>query len=220
MGQEARAGFWLRIQYNASVINKQDVQGHWRPAVLVNVRVPQATVKTWLQHLRYNNNIYAAWGGGRKGSGRGGGKRRSRRCVTKRGRYEDNGLLRKKERDGRKSFFGGGRKICVKFLKKVCGIFFWGGGTFWGKVKKRCEKTFFWGGGNKFGALFEAGDQDPYPVPACTLPPPQIQNWPGTSGGFLPWGQGSHPHCRDGRGGGWVKRALCDSNKKIFLWGE
>ena len=39
--------------------NKQDVQGHWRPAVLVNVRVPQATVKTWLQHLRYNNNIYS-----------------------------------------------------------------------------------------------------------------------------------------------------------------
>ena len=38
---------------------KQDVQGHWRPAVLVNVRVPQATVKTWLQHLRYNNNIYS-----------------------------------------------------------------------------------------------------------------------------------------------------------------
>ena len=131
-------------------------------------------------------------------------------------------LLRKKERAGRKSFFGGGRKICVKFKKKVCGIFFFffgGGGDFLGKRKKKVRENFFFlGGGNKFGALFEAGDQDPYPVPACTLPPNTKLAW--NFGGVSPMGPGLPPPTAGMAGGGGVKRALCDSNKKFFLWGE
>ena len=51
----------------------------------------------------------------RGGAGRGGGKRRSRQCVTKRGRYEDNGPFKEEEKRPPEKFFGGGRKICVKF---------------------------------------------------------------------------------------------------------
>ena len=56
-------------------------------------------------------------------------------------------------------------------------------------------------GGKKLGALFEAGDQDPYPVPACTLPPPNTKlAW--NFGGVSPIGPGLPPPTAGMAGGG------------------
>ena len=134
-------------------------------------------------------------------------------------------------------FFGGGeflgknKKRCGETLvKSLRGSLFWGAcgrGGMLGNLKKRNFAKIF-GGGNFWGTLGETNLGPSLKRGTRILilslhvpsPPNTKLAWNFGGGGFLPWGQGSHPPLQGwpgGGGGGGVKRALCD---RQFLWGE